>query len=109
MRSTILGTSKTQKKGEEEFMLGTGMKALDKSMKRYRRCFRKLKKPMTKVSDRQMVEVEAQSEANSSDALPSLLAMIVTIKQVTLSIIVTIVAGFTLKHPEFDPLGVVYL
>jgi hypothetical protein len=52
-------------------MLGTGMKALDKSMKRYRRCFRKLKKPMTKVSDRQMVEVEAQSEANSSDALQS--------------------------------------
>jgi hypothetical protein len=38
-----------------------------------------------------------------------LLAMIVTIKQVTLSMIVTIVAGFTLKHPDFDPLGVVYL
>jgi hypothetical protein len=35
--------------------------------------------------------------------------MIVTIKQATLSMIVTIVAGFTLKYPEFDPLGVVYL
>jgi ABC-type glycerol-3-phosphate transport system permease component len=34
----------------------------------------------------------------------SLLAMIVTIKQVTLSIIVTIVAGFTLKHPDLTHL-----
>jgi cytochrome b subunit of formate dehydrogenase len=30
--------------------------------------------------------------------------MIVTIKQVTLSIIVTIVAGFTLKHPDLTHL-----
>jgi hypothetical protein len=50
-----------------------------------------------------------QRLAQNSQAKYSLLAMIVTIKQVTLSMIVTIVAGFTLKHPELDPLGVVYL
>jgi hypothetical protein len=35
--------------------------------------------------------------------------VVVTIKGATLSLKVTIVAGFTLKLPDFDPLGVVLI
>jgi hypothetical protein len=49
------------------------------------------------------------NDRQSTDIQSSRAASYNTVKQVTLSFKVTLVAGFTMKNPEFDPLRVVDL